>query len=43
VDALVRIARNETDPSVRRSLINRLARLDDERVKALLKELTEVR
>jgi HEAT repeat protein len=43
VDALVRIARNETDPSVRRSLINRLARLDDERVKALLKELTEIR
>lgn len=43
VDALVRIARNETDPSVRRSLINRLGRLDDERVKNLLKELTEAR
>jgi HEAT repeat protein len=43
VDALIRIARNETDPSVRRSLINRLGRLDDERVKTLLKELTEAR
>lgn len=43
VDALVKIARNETDPSVRRSLINRLGRLDDERVKNLLKELTEAR
>jgi HEAT repeat protein len=39
VDALVRIARTETDVSVRRSLINRLGRLEDERVKALLKEL----
>jgi HEAT repeat protein len=43
VDALIRIARSETDPSVRRSLINRLGRLDDERVKTLLKELTEAR
>jgi HEAT repeat protein len=39
VDVLVRIARTETDPSVRRSLITRLGRLEDERVKALLKEL----
>jgi HEAT repeat protein len=39
IDALVRIARTETDVSVRRSLINRLGRLEDERVKALLKEL----
>jgi HEAT repeat protein len=39
VDALVRIARNETDASVKRSLINKLARLDDERVRNLLKEL----
>jgi HEAT repeat protein len=39
VDALVRIARTETDVSVRRSLISRLGRLEDERVKALLKEL----
>ncbi len=43
VDALVRIARSETDVSVRRSLINRLGRLDDERIRALLKDLTEVR
>jgi HEAT repeat protein len=43
VDALVKIARNETDPSVRRALISRLGRLDDERVRALLKELTENR
>jgi HEAT repeat protein len=41
IDALVRIARSETDASVRRSLISRLAKLDDERVKALLKELAE--
>lgn len=43
VDALIRIAKSETDPAVRRALINRLGRLDDERVKTLLKELTEVR
>ena len=39
VDALLRIARTETDPAVRRSLISRLGRLEDERVKALLREL----
>lgn len=39
VDLLVRIARTETDASVRRSLINRLGRLEDERVKSLLKDL----
>jgi HEAT repeat protein len=39
VDILVRIARTETDASVRRSLINRLGRLEDERVKSLLKDL----
>jgi HEAT repeat protein len=43
VDALVRIARNETDPTVRRALINRLGRLDDERVRTLLKELMDTR
>lgn len=43
VDALVRMARTETDPTLRKSLISRLAKLDDERVKALLKELTESR
>ncbi len=43
VDALVNIARTETDLSVKRSLINRLGRLDDERVRALLRELTEPR
>ncbi len=43
VDALVRMARTETDPTLRKSLISRLARLDDERVKALLKEMAEVR
>ena len=41
VDLLLRIARTETDPSVRRSLINRLGRMEDERVKALLKDLIE--
>lgn len=39
VDILLRIARTETDPQVRRSLITRLGRLEDERVKTLLKEL----
>jgi HEAT repeat protein len=39
VDVLVRIARTETDPSVRRAVINRLGRLEDERVKSLLKDL----
>ena len=39
VDILVRIARTETDATVRRSLINRLGRLEDERVKTLLKDL----
>lgn len=39
IDVLIRIARTETDLSVRRSLISRLGRLEDERVKALLKDL----
>lgn len=39
IDILVRIARTETDVSVRRSLITRLGRLEDERVKTLLKDL----
>jgi hypothetical protein len=39
VDLLLGIARNETDPSVRKSLISRLARLEDARVKDFLKEL----
>jgi HEAT repeat protein len=39
VDKLIHIARTETDLTVRRSLINRLGRLPDERVKSLLKEL----
>jgi hypothetical protein len=39
VDLLLGIARNETDPSVRRSLISRLARLEDAKVKDFLKEL----
>ncbi len=41
IDALIRIARTETDASVRRSLVNRLSRLDDEKVKSLLKDLAE--
>jgi len=41
IDVLIRIARTETDPSVRRSLINRMGRMEDERVKALLKDLIE--
>jgi HEAT repeat protein len=39
VDRLIQIARTETDPSVRRSLISRLGRLEDEKVKAMLREL----
>jgi HEAT repeat protein len=39
VDILIRIARTETDASVRRSLISRLGRLEDERVKTLLRDL----
>ena len=39
VDRLIQIARLETDPAVRRALISRLARLEDERVKSLLKDL----
>jgi HEAT repeat protein len=39
VDRLIQIARTETDPSVRRSVISRLGRLEDEKVKAMLKEM----
>jgi len=39
VDRLIQIARMETDPAVRRTLISRLGRLEDERVKSLLKDL----
>jgi HEAT repeat protein len=39
VDLLLGIARTETDPTVRRSLISRLGRLEDPRVKEFLKEL----
>ena len=39
VDRLIQIARMETDPAVRRALISRLGRLEDERVKNLLKDL----
>ena len=39
VDRLIQIARTETDPSVRRSLLSRLGRLEDEKVKAMLREL----
>jgi HEAT repeat protein len=39
VDRLIQIARTETDPMVRRALLSRLARLEDERVKNLLKDL----
>jgi HEAT repeat protein len=39
VDRLIQIARTETDPTVRRALISRLSRLEDERVKNLLKDL----
>lgn len=39
VDNLIKIARTETDPSVRRSVISRLGRMDDPRVRDLLKDL----
>lgn len=39
VDLLLGIARNEIDQSVRRSLISRLARVEDPRVKDFLKDL----
>jgi HEAT repeat protein len=39
VDRLIQIAKSETDPQVRRSLISRLGRLEDERVKEMLKDL----
>ena len=39
LDRLIQIARAETDPQVRRSVISRLGRLEDDRVKELLKEL----
>lgn len=39
IDRLIQIARSETDPTVRRALISRLSRLEDERVKNLLKDL----
>jgi HEAT repeat protein len=39
VDRLILIAKNETDVSVRRSVISRLGRLEDPRVQELLKEL----
>jgi HEAT repeat protein len=41
IDALLGIARTETDVNVRRSLISRLGRVEDERVKALLRELVQ--
>jgi len=43
VDELVRRARAETDITLRKSLITRLGRLDDERVRALLRDLAESR
>ena len=39
IDLLIRIARTETDLNVRRSLISRLGRTEDARVKELLKDL----
>jgi len=39
VDRLIQIGKNETDVSVRKSVINRLARLEDPKVKEFLKEL----
>ena len=39
VDRLILIAKNETDVSVRRSVISRLGRLEDPRVREFLKEL----
>lgn len=41
LDHLVQIARAETDMSVRRSVISRLARSEDPKVKEMLKELVE--
>jgi len=41
MDRLVQIARTETDMSVRRSVINRLGRSEDPRVRDMLKELVE--
>ncbi|MGH7561417.1 MAG: HEAT repeat domain-containing protein [Gemmatimonadales bacterium] len=40
-DRLIQIAKTETDPTVRRAVITRLARSDDPRVKELLKQLVE--
>ena len=39
VDRLIQIAKNETDVSVRRSVISRLGRLEDPRVQEFLKEM----
>jgi hypothetical protein len=39
MDRLVQIAREETDMSVRRSVINRLGRSEDPRVREMLKEM----
>lgn len=39
VDRLIQIAKDETDVTVRRSVISRLGRLEDPRVKEFLKEL----
>jgi len=39
VDRLIQIAKSETDVTVRRSVINRLGRLENPRVKEFLKEL----
>jgi HEAT repeat protein len=39
VDRLILIAKNETDVSVRRSVISRLGRLEDPRVQEFLKEM----
>lgn len=39
MDALIRIARTETDAAVRRSLISRMGTMEDPRVKELLKDL----
>lgn len=39
VDRLIQIGKNETDVSVRKSVINRLGRLEDPKVKEFLKEM----
>lgn len=39
IDVLIAIAKSETDLNVRRSLISRLGRLEDDRVKEMLKDL----